>query len=512
MRSRFLLAAILAGTAVAYAPSFTASFQYDDFDQIVYNPALDVPPVRPLLAWARSRVIPFATLALNRRLGGEDTLGYHLVNFAIHLLAVFFVFRLAEALCRTPRLRDGAVAPHRLALAGAAAALFALHPIQVQAVTYVVQRITSLAGMFSIGAVYFYVVARNAAGIDQDDEPARPRRRWAYCASVAMALGAFLSKESSASLPVAILLAEWTFYPGERGVRRLARSWPFLALLVAIPVLWLALPSGMWRLLQDASLVGPKPPTMIDAVLRSADPLGQITPLVYCLTQATVIPRYLGLILWPSGLNIDHDVALAPGLSPAVVGGIALSSVLIAAGFWLLRRRPLVGFGILWFFGALSVESSFLPIADVMVEHRLYLPMAGISLVAASAFVAARRAWPRAALAAGLTVLVVLAGLTFARNLVWRTQLSLWSDALVKSPGKARAHLNVGTALQLEGKLDAAIPYYCHVLELEPDNPRAQYHLNVIVEKKIEEGTAPVEVETGPDGDQVFVVADPCEP
>lgn len=511
MRSRLLLAAILAATAAAYAPSFTASFQYDDFDQIVYNPALDVPPVRPLLAWARSRVIPFATLALNRRLGGQDPLGYHLVNFAVHLLAVFFVFRLAEALCRTPRLRDSAIAPHRLALAGAAAALFALHPIQVQAVTYIVQRITSLAGMFWIGAVYFYVVARNATGAGEDDEPAPRTRRRAYLAAAAMALGAFLSKENSASLPVAILLAEWTFYPGGSGVRRLARSWPFLALLAAIPALWLALPSGTWRVLSAASIVGREPPGMIDVVLRSADPLGQITPLVYFLTQATVIPRYLGLILWPSGLNIDHDVALAPGLSLAVVGGIALSSGLIAAGLWLLRRRPLVGFGILWFFVALSVESSVLPIADVMVEHRLYLPMAGVALVAASAFVAARRAWPRAALVAGLTVLVVLAGLTFARNLVWRTQLSLWSDALVKSPGKARAHLNVGTALQLEGKLDAALPYYCHVLALEPDNPRAHYHLNVIVEKKIQEGTVKAEVETGADGVPIYVVEDPCE-
>jgi len=496
---------------VAYAPSFTASFQYDDFDQIVDNPALDVPPVRPLLAWARSRMIPFATLAFNRWLGGQDPLGYHFVNFAIHLLAVFLVFRLTEELTRTPRLRDSTVARHPLALAGAAAALFALHPVQIQAVTYIVQRITSLAAMFWIGAVYFYVVGRNAGVAGDGEDHATRLRRRAFLAAGAMALGAFLSKENSATLPVAILLAEWTFYPGERGVRKLVRAWPFLALLVAIPALWLALPSRMAHLLDAATQDGPTPPTMIDTVLRSADPLGQISPLVYFLTQATVIPRYFGLVLWPSGLNIDHDVPLATGFSSAVLAGIALSSALVAAGCWLLRRRPLIGFGILWFFLALSVESSFLPISDVMVEHRLYLPMAGVAFVAASAFATISCARPRTAFAAGLTVLVTLAGLTFARNLIWRTQLSLWSDALVKSPRKARVHVNVGTALQLEGKLDAALHYYCHALALEPNNTRAQYHLNVIVSKMIDEGTMKADIEPGPGGNSIYVVEDPCD-
>jgi tetratricopeptide (TPR) repeat protein len=170
-----------------------------------------------------------------------------------------------------------------------------------------------------------------------------------------------------------------------------------------------------------------------------------------------------------------------------------------------------VGFGILWFFVALSVESSLFPIRDVMNEHRMYLAMPGVSLVAASLFTAAVRRRPAVSFALGGAVAALLCALTFARNEVWQTQLSLWMDALQKSPDKARVHVNVGTALQLEGRLDEAIPYYCRALEIDPKSARAHYHLEVVLEQKADEGTIPMDVESaGADGSVVLVPRNPC--
>src|SRR6185503_18355598 len=139
-----------------------------------------------------------------------------------------------------------------------------------------------------------------------------------------------------------------------------------------------------------------------------------------------------------------------------------------------LRRAPLVGFGILWIFVALSVESSILPIKDVMVEHRMYLAMPGIALMAGLVFVAALRAYRMPALVGAASCVVVLVSLTIAGNEVWRTHLGLWQDALAKSPGKARVHANLGTALHDLGRLDEAIAEYCAALAIDPNHDVAK--------------------------------------
>jgi len=155
-------AAVAVITTLAYARSFASPFQFDDHGQIVGNPVLAEPSLDRLLAYARARLLPFATLALNYRTAGEEPFAYHLVNFAVHLLAIFAVFHLALALCRTPRLRESWLAGEAVAFATAAALIFACHPIQVQAVTYVVQRTAALAALFYVGCVLLYVRARNA--------------------------------------------------------------------------------------------------------------------------------------------------------------------------------------------------------------------------------------------------------------------------------------------------------------------------------------------------------------
>ena len=500
-------ALVCAVTLLAYARSFSSSFQLDDNSQIIANPVMARPSVQGILEFGGARVVPFVTLVLNYRLGGEEPFGYHVVNFAIHLLATLAVFRLALALCRTPRLRDTWLAAQSLAFATAAAFVFACHPIQIQAVTYVVQRMSAMAAMFYVGSVVLYVRARNAQlGLGPG------RVAWAYVGSALLALGAFFSKENAASLPLAILLTELAFYPSADG-GRLLRLAPFAALVLVIPLTWwmFGIRPG-YRFDPDAP-VGQHIKDLLDLLIFRASPGSHVTSLEYALTQAVVIPRYLRMVVLPWGFNVDHDVPTARALAGPVFGGLAVLAGLLGCALWAWRRSIIIAFAILWLFVGLSVESSVLPIRDAMVEHRIYLAMPGVALIAGWVFAWTFQRRRATALIFGAACVLLLASLTFARNEVWRTPLALWTDALAKSPNKARVQVNIGTALHDQHRLDEAIAHYCQALALDPDHRQARHNLDVALAQQLEqraERGEDIDAIIGPDGSFQVARPDPC--
>jgi hypothetical protein len=496
-------------TVVAYLPSFKAAFQFDDYAVMDAKRAGQFETFRGFLEYARARLLPFATLAVNYWIGGRHPVGYHLANLIIHVLTTFVVFRLALAVCDTARVRDTWLAEQRLPFAVATAAFFACHPLQVQAVTYIVQRAAAMAALFYVGAVLMYVRARNAQLGTVADRPST-----AYAACVVLALAAFLCKENAASLPLAIVLAEWACVGGREAARQTMRLLPFGLLVLVIPLLWQLLATGPGV---------PEGGSMLDRIgalpnflLLRANRAGDVSPLDYFLTQAVVVPRYLRLVVLPWGFNVDHDVAVQRSISASVVGGWLMLAALLALGVALLRRWPVAGFGILWVFVALSVESTLLPIRDVMAEHRMYLAMPGIALVAGTAFAATYRRWRTPALVAATAAVVALAALTFLRNQVWQTPVSLWSDAVAKSPRKPRVHINLGMALALAGRTDESITSYCHALALDPQNERALANLDEVVEvqanAKLDAGDeiAFEQVIEATDGSVQLTAPDPC--
>jgi protein O-mannosyl-transferase len=512
-REHWWFAAICVVTLLAYGRSFTSPFNLDDYSNIVSNPVLGAPTLKGFLHFARARLLPSATLLFNYWIGGEEEFGYHVVNFAIHLLATLAVYRLALALCRTPRLQQTWLATQSLPLAVAAAFIFACHPIQIQAVTYIIQRISSMAALFYVGSVLFYARARNAQlGAE------RGRPVLLFIGSALLAVAAFLSKENSASLPFVILLTELTFYPGSGAAKRLLPLAPFLALVLVIPLAWWFIGTdyaGAAKRSNAPFLVQVR--HLITLLTNRASPGQPIAPLEYFFTECVVIPRYLGLVVLPWGFNIDHDVPLATGLTMPVAAGAALLAGLLAFGLYALRRWPLVGFGIVWLFLALSVESSFFPIHDVMVEHRMYLAMPGIALVFGTAFAWALRRWRRPALIVGAAAVAMLSTLTFMRNELWRDPLLLWQDALTKSPHKARVYANVGTALHQRGEFDRAIVYYCKALVLDPKGRQASANAYQALADKMErdvtdDPTLLADLPVGPDGTVEVTLPDPCSP
>jgi tetratricopeptide (TPR) repeat protein len=282
---------------------------------------------------------------------------------------------------------------------------------------------------------------------------------------------AMRSKEIAFTLPAALLLLEAALFEGP-WKRRLAWLIPFAAAAALIPATLLTASAPAGAILGD-----PSDATRVQTAMSRGD---------YLLTQFTVIARYLGLIVLPAGQTIDHDLPVRHSLAdPAVLGSAALLLAVAAGAAWLLfassprRPRPLdpaarlAATGITWFFLALSVESSLIPIVDVMYEHRVYLPFAGLSIsVAVLLALLARRIAPdrivAITVAAGLILAAVLGVATWKRNEVWSSEVALWTDAVAKSPAKARPRHNLGVSLHRLGRRAEAMPFLKDAIRLDP--------------------------------------------
>lgn len=471
-RPPVVLALVAGAAALAYAPSFVVPFQFDDYARILDNAPLQAGQWRAALGWlGAARVLPSLTLVANYVIGGDRVLGYHVVNFALHLIAAGGVYALARLLCRAPRLRGSIAARASLLIAGVAALIMACHPLQTQAVTYIIQRAAVMATLFYVWAVACYVRGRLAQSGAASGRPSA----W-FVATAVLGGCALLSKENAASLPLALLLVELTVLGG----RLTART---LAIGAAVAVLLLSVPLG-WKIATWQPFPGtPLPDGWLGrawmAILDQGTEPSAMTPYTYLLTELTVIPAYLRLIVLPWGLNVDPDVPVASAWTGPVVGGLLLLAALIAIGVGVARRAPLVAFGLLWIFVALSVESSLLPISDAMMEHRVYLAMPGAAILAGVGIAWLHTRRPRLATALVVALAVALVGLTAARNLVWQSPVSLWLDAAEKSPRKARVLMNYGVALHSVGAFDAAARLYCRALVLDPTRTLAADNLEL---------------------------------
>lgn len=428
--------AIALAGLLAYSNTFAVPFQLDDGKSIVENPA-----VRDVASFLASpgiptRAVAYLTFALNGSLHGRSVAGYHAVNLAIHVAAAIGLCFLALFACRRaapadPALRGGA------ATAGLVAGLLlVVHPLETQAVTYVVQRLASLSTLLYLATALAYGHASDAG---------RPARRAGlYALALALAALALFTKESSITLPLALLALDLALLPGSARERAL-RLAPFAILTAAFLAAFLS----PGRAIATAA-----------SEYREAGTPGGLPPwAAYLVGQPRVVLAYLRLLVLPVGQNVDHDPP-APAspfeagvLLPAAALAILLGGPALLA--WRARRRSAFArialLALALFAAGLAVESSVVPLADAMVEHRMYLPSAGLFLGAGTAAAwGLARLSPRGrayAFAAGALVLLALGSATFARNAVWRSRLSLWSDALAKSPGKSRPYVYVAQDL-----------------------------------------------------------------
>lgn len=466
-RSGVTHAVLLGAASVAvYSNTLDVPLVFDDLAAIVENPA-----VKSLEAFAASgswwtpRFLALATFAIDGSIHGGRLAGFHVANLAVHAAAVLLVYALGRTLLSAPRFASSWLAPNASLVSLAAAALFAVHPLQTQAVTYVVQRTASLAAAFYLASAVCYLRWR----LDR----ARLRRWGWFAAALLAAVAAVFTKQNTLTLPLVLSLLEAGFVEDRLRVRVAAVA-PFFA-VVAVALPWL------------------DPRDTIALVAAEAAGRGVGSWLAYALTQCRVLAIYLGMLLVPVGQSIDHALpASASALEPGVLAGGALLAALGGAGLWLFARPGrqdvawrLVGLGVLWWFVAHGVESTVFPIADVMVEHRVYLPSVGIFLsFAALAAIAQRAIAGRApSLRAAPPFLVgaavlLLAGGAHARNEVWRDEVALWRQASERSPWNARAFNNLGAALLRAQRPAEAIAAHEAAIRLRPAYATAYWGLS----------------------------------
>lgn len=437
-RARVLLAwpaqvLVLAIAAVlAYGRTLDVPFYLDDFSSIRENSLVyHWSGLVALREYAPMRVLTYATFALNYRWGGFDPLGYHLLNLAIHFLTAFAVYGFTRQALRAPQVETSVSPAASAGLPWFVALLFLLHPLQTGAVTYIVQRLASMAALFYVAALTAYLRARLSAST--------PARTLWSVACVLCGVLALFSKENAATLPGGLLLLEFIV------LRPKPSAWPRVAGISAGAAILI------W-LLAAVSFGGN--PFSLAGMGGVASQSREVSRGAYLATQMPVLWSYLRLFFWPAGLHLDHAVDLHDFGDAATWWALAGHLALVSFALLVARRRPLVSFGVLFYYLAHSVESSIIPIPELAFEHRTYLPNLGLCLACADLLgaalrgpVAARAAMPLAAIA-----VVALGSATWRRNEQWRDPIGFWRDNVRLAPTKARAWGNLGKSLVLAGR------------------------------------------------------------
>jgi len=474
-------AGIVFAALIAYANSFSGVFVYDDEPAILLNPTIRslsavwqtlCPPADTTVS---GRPVANLTFALNHAFGGTQVWGYHALNLLIHILAALTLFGIVRrtlskswlpptapasgnqkpgngkpAAVARPQTQDTAPQASTLRpadatlLAFGAALLWTLHPVQTEAVTYIVQRVESLMGLFFLFTFYCFVRSLGS-----------PRAtRWRVLAVVACLLG-MGTKEVTATAPLLLFLFDRTFVAG--GFRRawaerrgfhlaLAATWLPLAALVAT--------TGWNRGGTVGFTVG-------------------VSPWTYWLTQFEAVAHYLRLALWPHPLVFDYATTWPPGLADVAPCAMVVLALAVAI-LWALWRQPVIGFLGAWFLVILAPTSVVPSSVQMIVEHRMYLPLAAVMVAVAWSL----HHWlGRRSLVVFLALAAGLGWATAQRNTVYRSERSIWSDTVAKCPYSERAQNNLGNVLLKAGEPAAAIEHYRAALKLRPDAADTHHNL-----------------------------------
>ena len=429
---------IVLAVAVVYQGTLGCPFIYDDRIWITWNPSIrHLGSLASVLAappgpFVHGRPVLSLSLALNYALSGDGAWSYHLFNLLVHALAALTLFGIVR---RTLAFLPGLFPTEggRIFTAFAAALLWAVHPLQTEAVTYVIQRAESLMGLFYLLTLYCFIRGLQPSG----------RGAWRLLAVAACLLG-MGTKEVMVTAPLAVLLYDGIFVAGSlRGALRL--RWRIHGALAGT---WLAL------VLLATGLGG-----------RGVGYGLGYTGGSYALAECWAVPHYLLLALWPYPLVFDYGTDLIGGARQALPWACLLAA-LVGAVFLALRRRPALGFLGAWFLLILAPTSSFVPVAfQPMAEHRMYLSLAAVTAgLAAWAYSAlGRRSVPLLLLAAA-----VLGAGTFLRNRDYRSEIALWRDTVLRRPSNERAYLALASALSVAGRDEEACREFTEALRIEP--------------------------------------------
>lgn len=441
-RTPFFAVLVLAGAAfAAYHNSFAVPFVFDDELAIVANPslrnwwtAMSPPPDLTGLPISGRPMVNFS-FGVSYAISGNAVWSYHGANLLIHLAAGMVLFGIVRRTLRQPGLapRFGA---HAFELALLVAALWTLHPLQTESVTYISQRAEALLGLCYLLTLWCFIRAT---------EPGAAAK-WGWWAFVACGLG-MATKEVMVSAPVFAALYARAF---------LANSWREVwmrqrKLLLALASTWLLL---AWFVGEEGGARG----------VSAGFGLG-VSTWTYLLTQCAALVMYLKLSLWPHPLVLDYGTGLVRSAADVWWQGMLLVA-LLGGTMWALVRRPALGCLGAWFFMILAPSSSIVPlVGQTMAEHRMYLPLAAVMVAVVTATYLGLGRRSLAVLAVGA---VALAAATERRNADYATAIRICEDTVAKRPDNARAMALLADYCRRAGRLDDARKWLERSLAIQP--------------------------------------------
>jgi tetratricopeptide (TPR) repeat protein len=447
----FAVLSLLVMLLIIYGNSFFGEWHFDDYHNIVDNrnvhlQGLSWQEIRKTFSGTAdgseggysTRPLAYLSFGLNYLFEGTDVFGYHVVNFVIHFAAAVFLFLF---ICRTlqlPLLRDR-YGEKAYDIALLATFFWATNPLQVNSVTIIVQRMASLAGLGTIMALYFYVLARTA-------ERGSARRGFAFLCA-ASSLLAFGSKENAAMLPISILLYDVLLVQGatrENLSRLLKYAWIPLAVILCLVFSFSEFLAGIFQ------TYAVRPFTLIERLL----------------TAPRILIFYVSLLLYPlpSRLTFLHDIDISRSLwEPWTTLPALLAVVLFClAALAMARRRPLLSTCMLFFLLNHLIEGTVIPL-ELIYEHRNYIPSmlffvpVAVLMVRILDYFTYRRGF-QVFMAGGLTLLLAFQGhTTFERNDIVRSDVHIWLDNVRKAPGLSRPHINLARHYYEAGMYDDAV-------------------------------------------------------
>ncbi len=460
---------------LVYSNTFLCSFHFDDIPYIVNNHHIrNIQNLLNIWKFCPCRFVTFLSIAFNYHCHQLNVFGYHLFNIAVHVGSAILVWWLTLLTFSTPAMKEEKIARHANPIALFAGLVFVSHPVQIEAVTYIWQRAASMATLFYLASLGLYVKSR----LLQDKKSSSGRWEFYYISSLIMAIMAMFTKEIAITLPLMILLYEFTFLNTKKSLNWKRLS-PFLLAIFIIPLTMLFTKSDRFQEIQGV-VEGP----------------GGISPIDYLLTQFRVTITYIRLVFLPLNLNLAYDYPIFKSIFelPVLISFLFLIAILFSAKKMFSKYR-LISFSIFWFFLTLLPESSFLPQKDVIFEHRLYLPLVGYSMfLVSSAYylfgphtghssLFGKKTIGMMAMAL-IMVISCYSVLTYQRNKVWEDEFTLWDDTARKSPHNVRPHNNRGIAFDEKNNLAQAMLDFNKAIEIDPKNADAYDNRGIIYGKQ----------------------------
>ncbi len=487
------LALLIIVTAGIYSDTLNNSFHFDSWKRIFGNPSIFIREITwknlyeaTFNSEPRTRPVAHFTFALNYYFHKLNLPGYHITNIFIHIATGIFLYFLLKATINLPKIRNKFDKHGPAIISFITVAIWLLHPLQTQSVTYIVQRMNSLSTMFYILAMLLYVKGRLAT---------EKKVKWyLYGGSLISFILSLGSKELAATLPIFIFLYEWYFLQDLRSVRSLSRRQWFMlaiALLVFVGLIFFYFDGNPLKHLLTNKVSG-----------------REFTRWERLLTETRVVLLYISLIFFPhlGRLNLDYDFPISHSLTEppvtmlaiAVIAGMVLIAVLIA------KKQRLYSFCIIWFLGNLAIESSFVPL-ELVFEHRTYLPSTFFLLLALVPLYRLFLNNHKVFYILCTVILVILSIATYGRNKVWKDEITLWTDCLKKSPNKMRVNFNLAHEYERLWETEKAIHYYRRAIELKPDfiPPRLRIAALYVQKGRYQEGIIELSIVLNKDPDNI---------